>query len=88
MSPFWSDDPDITLSNVTQAVWQIPEELFQGVSEDAKDFLTKLLVKDTRLAFSPCVSKIVKKMSCCGNFSCSSFLFFKFRFQIKILAKG
>jgi hypothetical protein len=51
VSPFWSDDPDITLSNVTQAVWQMPEELFQGVSEDAKDFLTKLLVKDPKLAF-------------------------------------
>jgi hypothetical protein len=51
VSPFWSDDPDITLSNVTQAVWQMSEELFQGVSEDAKDFLTKLLVKDPKLAF-------------------------------------
>ncbi len=61
MSPFWSDDPDITLSNVTGAVWKMPEELFQDVSEDAKDFLTKLLVKDPRLVFcSSRVTEIVK----------------------------
>ena len=48
VSPFWNDDPDITLSNVTRAVWKMPEKLFQGVSENAKDFLTKLLVKDPK----------------------------------------
>ncbi|XP_028405202.1 myosin light chain kinase, smooth muscle-like [Dendronephthya gigantea] len=46
VSPFWNHDPDVTLSNVTRAIWKIPEEFFEGVSEDAKDFLTKLLVKE------------------------------------------
>ena len=48
VSPFWNNDPDITLSNVTRAEWNLPDILFQDVSDEAKDFLSKVLVKDPR----------------------------------------
>ena len=48
VSPFWNDDPDITLANVTRGVWLLPDALFHDVSDDAKDFLSKLLVKNPR----------------------------------------
>ena len=53
VSPFWNNDPDITLSNVTRAEWNVPDILFQDVSDEAKDFLSKVLVKDPRYIVLP-----------------------------------
>ena len=34
-----------TLSNVTAASWDFEDEAFDQISEDAKDFISRLLVK-------------------------------------------
>ncbi|XP_055343188.1 myosin light chain kinase, smooth muscle-like [Paramacrobiotus metropolitanus] len=46
LSPFMGDNDAETLSNVTQAEWDFEDESFDHISADAKDFITKLLVKD------------------------------------------
>ena len=39
-------DNDVeTLSNVTNAAWDFEDECFDAISEDARDFITQLLVK-------------------------------------------
>lgn len=45
MSPFMGDDDSETLSNVTLGEWDFEDEAFDDISEDAKDFISKLLVK-------------------------------------------
>lgn len=40
------DDDLETMANVTQGKWDFNDDTFDHVSEDAKDFITKLLVKD------------------------------------------
>lgn len=39
------DDDSETLSNVTLGEWDFEDEAFDDISEDAKDFISKLLVK-------------------------------------------
>ena len=46
LSPFMGDNDAETLSNVTQAEWDFNDESFDEISADAKDFITKLLIKD------------------------------------------
>ncbi|XP_043921099.1 myosin light chain kinase family member 4 [Protopterus annectens] len=45
LSPFLGDDDNETLNNIIACKWDFEDEEFQHVSEDAKDFITKLLVK-------------------------------------------
>ena len=40
------DNDAETLSNVTQAEWDFNDDSFDEISADAKDFITKLLIKD------------------------------------------
>lgn len=40
------DDDLETMANVTIGKWDFNDDTFDHVSEDAKDFITKLLVKD------------------------------------------
>ena len=42
------DTDQETLSNVTAAKWDFDDEVFDEISEDAKDFLQKLLVKNPK----------------------------------------
>lgn len=35
-----------TMANVTRAEWDFEDESFDEISDDAKEFISKLLVKD------------------------------------------
>ncbi|XP_049588349.1 myosin light chain kinase family member 4 isoform X2 [Syngnathus scovelli] len=45
LSPFLGDDDNETLNNILACQWNFEEEEFTDVSEEAKDFITRLLVK-------------------------------------------
>ncbi|CAG0898521.1 unnamed protein product [Cyprideis torosa] len=46
LSPFMGDDDMETMSNVTVGEFDFDDEAFDEISEDAKDFIRKLLVKN------------------------------------------
>jgi len=48
LSPFMGDNDSETLSNVTMTQWDFEDEAFDEISESAKDFISKLLVKQKR----------------------------------------
>lgn len=45
LSPFAGEDDYETLQNVGQADWDFDDEAFDNVSDLAKDFIKKLLIK-------------------------------------------
>ncbi|CAJ1061191.1 myosin light chain kinase family member 4 isoform X2 [Xyrichtys novacula] len=45
LSPFLGDDDNETLNNILACQWNFEEEEFTDISEEAKDFITLLLVK-------------------------------------------
>ncbi|KAF3690436.1 Myosin light chain kinase family member 4 [Channa argus] len=45
LSPFLGDDDNETLNNILACQWSFEEEEFADISDDAKDFITRLLVK-------------------------------------------
>ena len=46
LSPFMGDTDIETMANVTIAKYDFDDEAFSGISEDAKDFIRSLLIKD------------------------------------------
>ncbi|XP_073705373.1 uncharacterized protein mylk4a isoform X2 [Garra rufa] len=46
LSPFLGDDNNETLNNILSCQWNFEEDEFTEVSEEAKDFISKLLVVD------------------------------------------
>ncbi|KAL2097258.1 hypothetical protein ACEWY4_006465 [Coilia grayii] len=44
LSPFLGDDDSQTLNNILQCQWSFEEDEFIGISEEAKDFISKLLL--------------------------------------------
>ncbi|XP_072047598.1 myosin light chain kinase, smooth muscle-like [Amphiura filiformis] len=72
LSPFMGDNDAETLSNVTLAEWDFEDEAFDDISDDAKDFIDKLLIKDLekRKTVDDCLQdkwliKDVNKMKAC-----------------------
>ncbi len=47
-SPFAGDTKQETFMNISQVNLEFPEDLFEDISLDAQDFISKLLVKDTQ----------------------------------------
>lgn len=47
-SPFLGETKQETLANITAVNYDFDEEFFSNTSDLAKDFIQKLLVKDTR----------------------------------------
>ncbi|XP_047443898.1 myosin light chain kinase family member 4 isoform X2 [Mugil cephalus] len=45
LSPFLGDDDNETLNNILACQWNFEEEEFTDISDEAKDFITRLLVK-------------------------------------------
>uniref|UniRef100_A0A3B3DKF0 Myosin light chain kinase family, member 4b n=1 Tax=Oryzias melastigma TaxID=30732 RepID=A0A3B3DKF0_ORYME len=45
LSPFLGDDDNETLNNILACQWNFEEEEFVDISDEAKDFITRLLVK-------------------------------------------
>ncbi|XP_006881484.1 PREDICTED: myosin light chain kinase 2, skeletal/cardiac muscle [Elephantulus edwardii] len=58
LSPFLGDDDTETLNNVLSANWYFDEETFEAVSDEAKDFVSKLIVKDqgARMSAAQCLA--------------------------------
>jgi len=52
VSPFLDDSLDETCSNIIRRDFCFPHEYFSGVSGDAKDFISMLLVSDVGLVFA------------------------------------
>ncbi|XP_045697598.1 myosin light chain kinase family member 4 isoform X2 [Phyllostomus hastatus] len=46
LSPFLGDNDAETLNNILACRWDLEEEEFQNISEEAKEFLSKLLIKE------------------------------------------
>ncbi|KAM6135246.1 myosin light chain kinase family member 4 [Pterocles gutturalis] len=46
LSPFLGDDDNETLNNILSCNWDFEDEEFRGVSDQAKDFISKLLIKE------------------------------------------
>ncbi|NWI37234.1 MYLK2 kinase, partial [Picathartes gymnocephalus] len=57
LSPFLGDDDTETLNNVLAANWYFDEETFESVSEEAKDFVSNLIIKDksARMSADQCL---------------------------------
>ncbi|NXU90954.1 MYLK2 kinase, partial [Xiphorhynchus elegans] len=57
LSPFLGDDDTETLNNVLAANWYFDEETFESVSNEAKDFVSKLIIKDksARMSADQCL---------------------------------
>lgn len=47
-SPFQGDNEAETLALVTAAQWEFSEESFEEITQEAKDFISSLLIKETR----------------------------------------
>lgn len=54
LSPFVGDTDAETLVNVTSAKWDFSAEEFESISKEAKDFISRLLVKDPRYFMINC----------------------------------
>ncbi|XP_048465030.1 myosin light chain kinase 3-like [Rhincodon typus] len=46
LSPFLGDDDSETLNNILFCKWDLDDAEFENVSEDAKEFISKLLIKE------------------------------------------
>ncbi|XP_033375192.1 myosin light chain kinase family member 4 [Parus major] len=46
LSPFLGDDDNETLNNILACNWDFEDEEFRDVSDEAKDFISKLLIKE------------------------------------------
>lgn len=57
MSPFLGEDDNETLNNILACQWSFEEAEFADISEEAKDFITRLLVKSKRFV---CPQKLAK----------------------------
>ncbi|XP_052457402.1 myosin light chain kinase 3-like isoform X1 [Carassius gibelio] len=57
LSPFMGDNDTETMNNILQAKWEFDAEAFESVSEEAKDFISSLLVptKCSRMSASGCM---------------------------------
>ncbi|XP_067410078.1 myosin light chain kinase 2, skeletal/cardiac muscle [Emydura macquarii macquarii] len=57
LSPFLGDTDTETLNNVLAASWYFDEEAFEGISEEAKDFVSNLIIKQKsgRLSAAKCL---------------------------------
>lgn len=67
MSPFMGDNDMETMANVTRATYDFDDEAFEPISDLAKDFIAKLLVRDQseRLTPSQCLKHpwLTKRMA-------------------------
>ncbi|XP_071444620.1 titin homolog [Hetaerina americana] len=58
LSPFMGDNDAETFANITRADFDFEDEAFEAISEDAKDFISSLLIKrkEKRLTASQCLT--------------------------------
>lgn len=65
LSPFLGETEQETLSNVTSAKWDFNAEEFDNISSDAKDFITRLLVRlpKQRMSATDCLEHLWLRVS-------------------------
>ena len=63
-SPFLGEDNQETFTNIIQVDYQFDEEYFNEISDEAKDFIKKLLVKDPRYKSDILMYIIVQYIIC------------------------
>uniref|UniRef100_A0A4W3GSU4 Myosin light chain kinase 2, skeletal/cardiac muscle-like n=1 Tax=Callorhinchus milii TaxID=7868 RepID=A0A4W3GSU4_CALMI len=59
LSPFLGEDDNETLNNILTCSWDFDDEEFDNVSEDAKEFISKLLIKEkgARISAAQCLKQ-------------------------------
>ncbi|NXA03505.1 MYLK2 kinase, partial [Sapayoa aenigma] len=74
LSPFLGDDDTETLNNVLAANWYFDEETFESVSNEAKDFVSNLIIKDKSARMSadqclqhPWLNNLAEKAKLCNR---------------------
>ncbi|XP_015684990.1 myosin light chain kinase 2, skeletal/cardiac muscle-like, partial [Protobothrops mucrosquamatus] len=57
LSPFMGDNDPETLNNVLLSEWYFDEEAFEGISDEAKDFVSNLIIKQKggRMSAAQCL---------------------------------
>lgn len=53
LSPFMGNSDLETMTNVTKAIYDFDDESFEPISDDAKDFIAQLLIKDPNRRLKP-----------------------------------
>lgn len=53
LSPFMGNSDLETMTNVTKAIYDFDDDSFDPISEEAKDFISKLLIKDPKSRLKP-----------------------------------
>lgn len=48
LSPFGGQDDSETMNNIRKGEVRFPHEVFNGISDDGKDFIQKLLLKNKK----------------------------------------
>ena len=48
LSPFMGDTDSQTYNNISKAEFDFDDESFEGISDEAKDFISKLLIKESK----------------------------------------
>ncbi|XP_032872189.1 myosin light chain kinase family member 4 isoform X2 [Amblyraja radiata] len=59
LSPFLGDDDNETLNNILACKWDLDDAEFENISEDAKEFISKLLIKEkgARISAAQCLKQ-------------------------------
>uniref|UniRef100_UPI00398EEFA1 myosin light chain kinase 2, skeletal/cardiac muscle-like isoform X3 n=1 Tax=Pristiophorus japonicus TaxID=55135 RepID=UPI00398EEFA1 len=59
LSPFLGEDDNETLNNILACKWDLDDAEFENVSEDAKEFISKLLIKEkgVRISAAQCLKQ-------------------------------
>ncbi|KAB0362728.1 hypothetical protein FD754_006884, partial [Muntiacus muntjak] len=61
LSPFLGDDDAETLNNILACRWDLEDQEFQDISEEAREFISKLLIKEKRVSSNTAVENTPKK---------------------------
>ncbi|NXY82417.1 MYLK2 kinase, partial [Alcedo cyanopectus] len=74
LSPFLGDNDTETLNNVLAANWYFDEETFESVSDEAKDFVSNLIIKEKSARMSaaqclehPWLNNLAEKAKLCNR---------------------
>lgn len=64
LSPFMGDNDNETFSNITRAEFDFEDEAFEKISDDAKDFISNLLVKRPEYVIDPWNINLFCNLTC------------------------
>ncbi|KFO88916.1 Myosin light chain kinase 2, skeletal/cardiac muscle, partial [Buceros rhinoceros silvestris] len=95
LSPFLGDNDTETLNNVLAADWYFDEETFESVSDEAKDFVSNLIIKEKSARMSagqclkhPWLNNLAEKAKLCNRRLKSQVLLKKYVMRRRWKARG